>query len=431
MSDSGKIRRGQGPHGSRRGVALVVVLLMLALITILVSEFAFNIRIHTLLASNYEAKTQARYIARAGQNAAKGLITAGVRPDNENLFNNAAIGIQLFNWNCLTPPMYGSMLLGLSQDQGLFPEEEEEEEQAQDFDFTDMDGCGAWSLAIPYVLDETPLDLQIFDEQGRINLNAMLTRQANPLEPEFKKDPVVYHMILELFMYQMVMKEIELEFTPEEILMEIQNYSDCCQIDGSFDTDTVPYYEYDDRIIPMKDGPYDTVDEIRVIPGINDELYDSVKDFLTVYPTFVDGQKSDGRININAAPVEVLYSLIRACSYVNDDPTVEPDVALAAANEMITTAYSGGLAISADGKPTGTVNMQAQTPQYGRKMPSQIQNNAALKNCFNKMSKNPGEAPRFYRVVSTALTEDGLETTITKVIRVGGGPVTTLYYRED
>jgi len=83
---------------SRRGAALIMVLLLLAIVSVLLAEFAFERQIHTRLLKNHEAKIKARYVARAGQNAANGLIMR-TRPDNQAIFNNPYV--QLFNYECM------------------------------------------------------------------------------------------------------------------------------------------------------------------------------------------------------------------------------------------------------------------------------------------------------------------------------------------
>lgn len=61
----------------------------------------------------------------------------------------------------------------------------------------------------------------------------------------------------------------------------------------------------DDRY-RVKDGPLDSIQELRLIRGINDELYDFLKDKVSVYST--------GKIDANKVPVGVLAAMLKAAS---------------------------------------------------------------------------------------------------------------------
>ena len=404
---------------ARRGAALVVVLLMLAVISILLAEFLYEQRIQTTLLKNHEAKVRARYIARAGQNAADGLI-AHIAPDDPR-FNNEMI--QLFRYNCLSPPAFSS--LG-------FTSEQEEDTQEQLTDLAELEGCGAWSLSIPYVLDETPLDLEISDEQARLNINALMIRMnvtpkgQTQMEYEYRLSDAFARVLFELFQYQAVKHQIEISELDLRVMIEshLADYIDFGIVHGTFDKDDYSYFEYkkEDRIIPMKNAPLDTVDEIRYLPGMTDELFNAVKDFLTVYPTDLAGNYQGG-VNLHAAPVEVIYAVIRGASYQNDEPTIEAEEAMQFANEIVMTAYQGGEgAAQQEGVPA--------LPKTRRTLPAELAKNAAINKMLILDPKK--QIPRFFRVRSTALTDDGLETTITRVVKDRGrGQMTSLYYRVE
>lgn len=61
----------------------------------------------------------------------------------------------------------------------------------------------------------------------------------------------------------------------------------------------------DDRY-RVKDGPLDSVEELRLIRGINDELYEFLRTKVSVYST--------GKIDANKVPVEVLAAMLKAAS---------------------------------------------------------------------------------------------------------------------
>jgi len=311
---------------SQRGVALVVVLLLLAVLSIVLAEFVYELRIQTMLLKNHESKVTARYVARAGQNAGEGLLLVA-NPESSD-FNNEFI--QLFNYECMA-----EVTASLS-----LTEEDVEEDEDEPSVLEEKDNCGAWSLSIPYVLEETPIDLNIYDEQARINLNALVKplAGAQPSDQSYTQNRELFYIVYELFRYQVFRHELEISDQDLDFMIrQLVDYRDCCLIDGRFDVDMQSYFEYDDddRIVPMKEGPLDTVDEIRYLPGMTDELFEAVAPFLTVYPANFDQGTFDQRINLNAASQEVLYAVFRGASYDGDDPRMTEDEAVICAVETI------------------------------------------------------------------------------------------------
>ncbi len=65
MSDASKRRKGHRPGGDERGVALVVVLWILVLLTFLVMNFALSTRLEMTIVRNYLEEAQAYYLAQA------------------------------------------------------------------------------------------------------------------------------------------------------------------------------------------------------------------------------------------------------------------------------------------------------------------------------------------------------------------------------
>ncbi|MFO8057885.1 MAG: type II secretion system protein GspK [bacterium] len=415
---------GKSP-GRKKGAALVMVLLLITILAVIMSEFLYNLRINTTISDNYEEKVQARYVAKAGQNAADGLL-AHTQPF-DRMFNNEEI--QLFKYECLTTEL---TTLGLTSEQ-----EEEQEETMKDFE--EMQNCGVWSLTIPYVLDETPIDLQIMDEQARINVNGMIDVVSGSTEETYiKMDRDVYNMLFELFRYQAIRNDILISDDDIRYMLEdLWDYMDYGMVDGTFDKDRLSYFEYEDKIISMKNGPLDSVEELRYLPEMNDKLFNAVKDFLTVYPTDVTLHKFEDRIDIDHCPVEVCYAMVRAASYEGEEPLVGEEKAWELCRDTIAANFYGRDP-AADGKPTGDDQQQQQQqqqqdaaslmPRHNRKLPPEM---LQLTDKFSSFVLKDNTQPRFYRIRSTALTDNGFETVIVRVVRVNfDKSITTLYYRE-
>jgi hypothetical protein len=66
------------------------------------------------------------------------------------------------------------------------------------------------------------------------------------------------------------------------------------------------YYARQDDRYKVKDEPFDSIEELRLVRGVDDELYDFLKDKVSVH--------SAGKVNVNSASAEVLAAHLRAAS---------------------------------------------------------------------------------------------------------------------
>ncbi len=428
MRPSRPTQAGQ-PRGPQ-GVALIIVLLMLTILSVLTVEFLSEVRIQTIVVHNHESRIKARYVARAGKNAGEGLIKI-TNPENE-MFNNAMI--QLFRYKCYSSPL--STGLGLTTEPEREKPETEPDAAEPETDETPdtMDGCGAWSLGIPYALEDTWVDLEISDEQAKINVNALAQVSTENEEGEavMTRNMLVHYMLYELFVYEIVKHEIDMsDFEVARMLDQLWDYMDHGMVDQGFDSDGLNYFEYEDRIIPMKNGYLDTIEELRYLPDMNDELFDAVKDFLTVYPMAANN-RFEYKINVNAAPVEVLYAVIRVGSYdlLAGEPTIAPETALQYATQMVQTAHEGQT--QSAGSATGleaalAAGTDISVPIYKREWPAELSSTPNL----NNLKLSQLSYPRFFTITSSAEMEDGISTTILEVVKIDTSKkIETLYYKE-
>lgn len=77
---------------------------------------------------------------------------------------------------------------------------------------------------------------------------------------------------------------------------------------------------YKSRGYECKNGAMDSLDELFLVRGFDRELATQLKEFLTVAPV------SDGKINVNTAPIEVLYSVLGTKTTSLVQPLNESDI---------------------------------------------------------------------------------------------------------
>jgi len=418
MSATSRGYRSRGD--SRSGAALIVVLLLLAFLAGLIADFLYNLRINTYITTNQMQQLQGKYAAEAGINAAKGLLlhSSPFSRGSRQVFQNDYFN--LLRCRCYeTGVSAGSTAEGpaggagesgsLSNPQGAVAGDAA---GASGSDLTLSLECGEWSLSIDYPMDEYMLHLEIFDEQARLNLNALARRGMNPEEQGAAANDAFKPVVAEMIKIKVRALGLELdEREVGQIVDLVTDWEDWGQSGGGIDSDLNQSYEDGDVVYYNKNGPMDTVSELKMIPGITDEIYTAVKDFFTVYPYSTDTGNFNMKVNIDMASLGVIYALVRGSSYQQDSPTISEDQALRYAQEIVASGF--------DAK--GFVK--------NRDMPTELRGRV---NAGSFMLNSDISQTRWYHVKSTALSPDGVYYTIEAVIMIipNGKDYRILYWRE-
>lgn len=235
----------KGILSNDRGVALIMVILIISLVVAVTIQFNRDSRSELYEASNLSDSIILLYIAKSGFNGAK----AFLREDTNS---------------------YDS----LSED---------------------------WAQAIPLsaassvLFDSGFFRLEIDDESGKIPINKLVSQnQYNaPIEG----------VLLRLLM----LPEFDLsEQEAGDLVDAIKDWIDEDNEVTGFGAENM-YYETLEVSYPCKNGPLDCIDELLMIKGITKELYygdgetPGIARYLSVH--------GDGKININTAPVLILRAL--------------------------------------------------------------------------------------------------------------------------
>ncbi|MEW6144968.1 MAG: type II secretion system minor pseudopilin GspK [Thermodesulfobacteriota bacterium] len=268
-----------------KGIVLVIVIIIIAILMILVTDLIYFTQIDTEISSNTRDEIKARYIAKSGVHVAAGTLKA--RPLEELTSLTAALGGQNEN-----------------------PD-------------------GYWAINVPYFpVGEGSVSVTVTDERSKINLNSLVSRSSN------RVDRQVLTELTQLCRFLEVDDGKCSRFIPSLInwldapIEGAQNDQDSAGANGAF-------YSSLENPYMIKDGPLDTVQEIRMIDGMDDEFYSRIKDYVTVYPR-------DKKINFSTAPKQVIMAAIKgsAVSAVpgqgeGDEEEVDDDIAEQIADEII------------------------------------------------------------------------------------------------
>jgi len=199
----------------------------------------------------------------------------------------------------------------------------------------------------------------------------------------------------------------------EAILNYIIDWLDFGSVAGTFDRDLNEYYQDGDRLYANKNGAMDTVSELKMIPGINDQLYNALKDYFTVYPldSASKGKSFSPKVNIHLSNLGVVYALVKGASAQGESSALTEEEAMNYAIEIVKSGMdeSGFL--------------------KEREIPNELK---GLLNTANFLADPGAPIPRTYRIISTAITGSGINYTIEAVVQAkpGSGSLKFLYWRE-
>lgn len=257
MEKTSVVENGRKQRNGEKGIVLVIVIIIIAVLMILVTDLIYFTQIDTEISTNTRDEIKARYIAKSGVHVAAGTLKA--RPLEELTTLTAAMGGQSSN--------------------------------------TD----GLWAINVPYFpVGEGNVSVTVTDERSKINLNALVSGSSNKVDQQVLKE------LTELFRYL----EVD-ESKSQRFISSLINWTDAPVQGAENDQDSAGanagFYSSLDPPYKIKDGPLDTLQEIRMIDGMDDEFYNKIKDYVTVYPR-------DKKINFSTASRVVLMAAIKGSS---------------------------------------------------------------------------------------------------------------------
>lgn len=207
---------------SERGVALLAVLLGIALMTLIVVDFALTSGLGFVSAANQANELRATYLARSGINVGLGLLAADARTDAQTLTTAGSGGA-----------------IDTLQD--------------------------VWAVPFPPMpLDGGTVSLSIVDEDRKLNLNAMVQNGS---------------------LNQIAILKLQRLFTILDVNVDlVQAIIDWITPGGGVNGGAVDYYLGLKPPYQPRFGPMPTTGDLQVVKGFNEAVFNRVAPFVTVMP---------------------------------------------------------------------------------------------------------------------------------------------------
>lgn len=291
---------------NEKGAALITVLVAMLIIAIMILEFQYAAIVERQLAYNDLNQLQAYYLAKAG--ARVGLLRvdlyARAQKESGNLAKNfGGVNIKPFLemiWQLPVPafPPPKNALNKL-----LKADKDAAEKVLSETQITD----GQYSHVIT-------------NESAKINLNYLQVPAGTTQRPDFRPpvNSLFEHIgVMLVTLLENFLRDSEDPYQefgnlrPDELVYDIMDWVSPGDVrlaggtkDSFYDQQTPPY--------KAKRHRFYTLDELKMVRGIDDHLFEKLKPYITVY-------SYDGKVNINLASSTVIKALYKDLS--DDDIT--------------------------------------------------------------------------------------------------------------
>lgn len=282
--------RGKGKR--EQGVALISVTVVLAVMATMAAEFAFNTTMDLAAASNARDDLRAHYLSRSGVNLARLLLRVQSRVIDPNRKYLGGMDLQIADYAPLLVSAFnskeGAQMLG-----SLFGVEGGE-----------IKGLG---------VDVGSFDLQMESLDGKLNLNC--AGGANPGSPTAVRVASALAAMIMPPRYNALFEEPDKfgQYVDRlEVMRALIDWTDQDMV--MFGTSAAEDYRYNASKDPYenKNQYYDTVEEMRLVKGIDDDFMDAFQDAVTVYGSC--------KVNLNLADVALITSVIIQHAAAPNDP---------------------------------------------------------------------------------------------------------------
>lgn len=434
----------------RRGVALLLVVISIAILTVMGTEFAYNSRVDLQLASNQRDEVRAYFLARGGIGLGRLMLRFQRQLDQATLRNVTNYNSELnqFIQQQLDPthkpseggaPQEGSPAptsmtiqvwrmakIDCHMLQGLTSRGEEASAEAassSDFEFDKEYPELAQKQALrSFGTFEGCFNVQISDEEEKINLNKLDGLQS------------ITQVLLSQLLGTLSDKRYEFLFekedsnkvraTPQEVVSAMRDWVDEDELQTQlnlsgtgdpfvrgFSDENYLYDRYQPRY-QAKNARFDSLEELAMVHGINDRFLAAFRDKVTVYPDV------NSKLNVNTDDPMLLELAIRSVA----DPA-RPDIRLADPIFIDTLIKKIRIARIALAFGMSVLDFVTIVESNGIAVNQSIKSNAANQPYV-------GDKSSTFRIQSVG-EAGAVRKTITTVVRTNDSMGTLVYWREE
>lgn len=409
---------------SERGVALLMVLLSVSLLLGVTTRFAYESFIDYQLARNARDRAQAYYNARSGLEVYKLILSADKQITGNEQLKQAAAGFGINTeayglWQML-PELDTRLIRGL-----VDPSMSDEDKEA----IREMFGGAALDFVAgseSFLDFDGDFSARIENEDGKINLNEFPGFHNNVLDSPIGR--AIYALTLDEMHDQIFEGTNGLEekkLSREEVISNIDDWIDSNTepiLYGGGSEDAA-YYSYEDEY-RARNQRMETLAELAMVNGINDDFMNAFADKLTVWST--------GKINVNTAPHEVIAGLFMAYSLDPVTPESADEYAAATLEYRALSPFSKAddfITFARDvlGVELGTIPASQNPTGNNNNNPASTPGTSQGQNVLDVI----GVDTKVFKITSTGYAGEARVTITAVVDNTQAASVRFLYWRVD
>jgi general secretion pathway protein K len=353
-----------------RGVALIIAVVSIAILTVIATDFAYNSRVDLQLAANQRDEVRAYYMARSGVALSRLLLRFQKQVDQTPIPNPASIlaqlgiggtpqgGQQTPQPTSLNIQLYKMARVDCHMLKGLVKSEEgaigenspltpaDEDDANFKMDDEEMDPA---ALEVASQMTKRSFGgfegcflASISDEEEKLNVHRLMAGAGDAYPTMLRMLDMFNDKRFE-FLWQRDDAN-KVRPVPEEVLIALKDWADDDEtgsgvnrmdptnpLPSGFADEGANYSRYEPAYEP-KNARFDSLDELYRVHGVNDQFMSAFRDRLTVYPDI------NRRPNINTDdPVMMGLAIMSVADQTRPDPRLQDPVFL---NEVITRVRS-------------------------------------------------------------------------------------------
>lgn len=312
------------------GIALLLVLGAIVVLTMLTVEFAYNAQVEYHLAHRQKERLQAYYLAQSAYQLTLLELKMGAAVQGQVARATGAAGVDLPI--DLSAPLCEQFPIKTALFRMLMTGEtggEEGEEEALPEGMAGFMGLSLSGLE-EFLQFEGDFDAECSDESGKIDLNFFYGQDPGAPVPEGQRNLYdQYKQFLARFFAQPKFAPLfaESETPIEEVVRNLADWIDPNDVINEMEGGQGGSEEsvYRNTIGPwqVKNGKLSTPGEIYQIAGVKEVWWEPLSDYFTIYGTA--DQRGNPQINVCRAPEEVTQTLIlRYLEMRKDLPPIPP-----------------------------------------------------------------------------------------------------------
>lgn len=289
------------------GVALLIALMTIMLMVSLVADMIITSTVNLEMAVASRDRVRSEYLAKSGFNFALFFVSISwgfdlfrAQPSTPAIMKDELHDDSKSIWSMINklPPM-GAQLLELMKAGKV-----EKNEDLNDDDPFKMKGLMNEKAAEKMMLFEDLFSIKVIDESSKININGCYKGRCIETIEMLK---ALFSCPAERSLLQS--KNLE----PEQLAYRIRDFisdSTSASPETGFSDKNSPYLDQSPPYT-TKGVPFDSIDELKLVAGWDDELHTVFAPYLTVYPYPTEGNTNfRGFLNINTIASELLSCLI-------------------------------------------------------------------------------------------------------------------------